>query len=162
MRWRGRRGNQQQQRREWVPPDLAHRPRPFSVMSHYSDPRYVIGNSTAEELERIARLFKSGNDSDPRSPAELPANSREYIPLAPRTRSIGSTVSSAPIQPQIAELESTVIAELPASFAFSHQRPSPTTWNASQSDESIKHYQGKGKKPETPTSSGETGEGGFF
>lgn len=179
MRWSGRRVNQQQ----WVPPDLAHRPRPLSVLSHYSDPEYVIGNSTAEELERIARLFKSGNDSEPQSLAELSTNSREYLPLTgwttrsktitpieptemeslefhstrpserPPTRSIVFT----PMEP--AELEANEAAELPASFAF--RQPSPT-WSASQTDESNKHYRGKGKNPETPTSSGEAGEGGFF
>lgn len=100
MRWSGRRGNQQQ-RKEWVAPDLNRSPRPSSVMSHYSDPSYVIGNSTAQELERIARLFKFGNESEPRSPAELSANSREYSPLTLRTTSIGSKVLQPTSQPQL-------------------------------------------------------------
>lgn len=95
MRWSGRRGTQLQQQKEWVAPDLNRSPRPSSVMSHYSDPRYVIGNSTAQELERIARLFKFGNENEPRSPVELSTNSREYSPPTLRTTSIGSNVLNA-------------------------------------------------------------------
>lgn len=96
MRWSGRRGNQLQHRKEWVAPDLNHSSRPSSVMSHYSDPTYVIGNSTTQQLERIARLFKFGGNSEPISPKEprFPIELPPELPPTParRTGLMKSTV----------------------------------------------------------------------
>lgn len=109
MRWSGRRGTQQQLQREWVPPDITHRTRPLSVMSHYSDPNYVIGNSTAKGLERIARLFKFGDDGD-----LIRSDSLTELPADGRTTSRGSPVLCAKFQPSMAELaDNQDIAELP-------------------------------------------------
>lgn len=187
MRWSGRRGNQLQQRKEWVAPDLNRSPRPSSVMSHYSDPSYVIGNSSTQELERIARLFKFGNESEPRSPAELSANSHEYNPLTLRTTSIGSNVLHSTSQPQLPDFEGAPI-ELPTNEMSATENYLPTNYSTNRFDENIYFeellrsnlddlragplasknsqteesnigYRGKGK---ASAGSGEAEEGGFF
>lgn len=126
MRWIGRRSNQQQQRIEWVPPDLSNGPRQFSMMSQYSDPRYVIGNSTTQELDRITQFFKFGNDREPKTPAELPG----YGTFAESAKSFASAVSTANFQPAVAELPSTPleIAELPDN-QISRLPDSASTWS---------------------------------
>ena len=90
MRWSSQRFNQQQLRMERVPPQVSYKSRPHSVMSHYSDPSYVLGNSTTQDLERIARMLKFGETSEPVYAAEEYA-AEEYA------AELDNTIAFAPI-----------------------------------------------------------------
>lgn len=102
------------------------------MMSHYSDPGYVIGNSTTQELDRITQYFKFGNHMEPKSPAELPGfETLESLASAVSTTNFQPTVAELPTpEPLIREPPSSPfeIAELPGS-QIRTLPDSPSTWS---------------------------------
>lgn len=101
MRWTGRTSSQRQARTIWVAPDLDQISRKHDLLSQYSNPDYLLGGSTDQELQKMAWRLQFGKaESLPELPGHLPS-SKEPI------REIDDEPHIAELEgePYIAELE---------------------------------------------------------
>ena len=62
-RWASQTPSQQLRHKHWTPPDLSRRPEPEAIMSRYTAPQYVIGNTSYGMLRRIAHRLHNGPSS---------------------------------------------------------------------------------------------------
>lgn len=112
-RWVSRTTNHQTRRKQWIPPDSTQNAQGTDTISRYSDPNYVLGNSTPAAVGWFARLFKSGfnpkdNRNKPRTALELADTSiNSSLPKSPSPRSSLSV-----------ELNQLHIVELPSSSEY--------------------------------------------
>ncbi len=117
-RWAGRTPSQQLRRQAWTPPDLARRPKPSNSISRYSDPNFVIGNSSPGVLRRITNRLINGPSPAPNLPEEsssgniIPKDSTEDIRQKfVQAEGDGSQEDDRPFGGWIPELDSTPMDE---------------------------------------------------
>lgn len=101
MKWTGRTSSQLHTRKAWEAPDLNRISQKHDLLSQYSNPDYLLGDSTDQGLRNMAWRLQFGDAERPQTPQELQA-----YPTYPKSpirelegQSIAAELDGSPIHP---------------------------------------------------------------